>query len=63
MENGVVMDGEAGLMTGSDKFKLDGVAVGAEINVQSNWKQTDDSEDDYIVDKPALPETDPADID
>ena len=35
LENGVVMDGEAGLMTGSDKFKLDGVAVGAEINVQS----------------------------
>ena len=63
LENGVVADGKAGLMTGSDKFKLDGVAAGAEINVQSDWKQTDDSEDDYIVDKPALPETDPAGID
>lgn len=34
------------------KSKLDGIESGAEVNVQSDWSQTDDTEDDYIKNKP-----------
>lgn len=38
------------------KTKLDGIAAGAEVNVQANWNQTDSSSDAYIQNKPtALP--------
>lgn len=36
------------------KDKLDGIAAGAEVNVQSNWTQTNTSADDYIKNKPSL---------
>ena len=36
------------------KNKLDGIASGAEVNVQANWGQTDTSADDYIKNKPTL---------
>ena len=36
------------------KNKLDGIATGAEVNVQANWNQTDTSADDYIKNKPTL---------
>ena len=36
------------------KAKLEGVAAGAEVNVQSDWSQTDNSADDYIKNKPTL---------
>ena len=42
----------AGLMSASDKTKLNGIASGAEVNVQSNWSQSDSTADDYIKNKP-----------
>lgn len=36
------------------KDKLDGIAAGAEVNVQSNWTQSDNTKDDYIKNKPSL---------
>ena len=40
--------------TDADKTKLDGIESGAEVNVQSDWSQTDNSEDDFIKNKPTL---------
>lgn len=37
------------------KTKLDGIAAGAEVNVQADWSQTDTSADDYIKNKPTIP--------
>lgn len=34
------------------KNKLNGIATGAEVNVQSNWSQTTTTADDYIKNKP-----------
>lgn len=41
-----------GLMTHEDKTKLNGIATGAEVNVQSDWNQTTTTADDYIKNKP-----------
>lgn len=46
----------AGLMTDADKTKLDGIASGAEVNVQSDWNQADSTADDYIKNKPTIPQ-------
>lgn len=40
--------------TDSEKSKLAGIAQGAEVNVQSDWNQTDTSADDYIKNKPSV---------
>ena len=37
------------------KDKLNGVATGAEVNVQSDWDITDTSSDAFIKNKPAIP--------
>ena len=42
----------AGLMSSTDKTKIDGIASGAEVNVQSDWNAT--SGDAYIQNKPTL---------
>ena len=42
-------------MSAADKTKLDGVATGAEVNVQSDWNQTNTGADDYIKNKPTTP--------
>lgn len=39
--------------TNADKSKLDNIQAGAEVNVQSDWSQTDSSADDFIKNKPA----------
>lgn len=44
-----------GLMPAADKAKLDGIQAGAEVNVQSDWAQTDTGADDFIRNKPAIP--------
>ena len=44
-----------GLMSATDKTKLNGIASGAEVNVQSNWSQSDSTSDDYIKNKPTIP--------
>jgi hypothetical protein len=51
----VVAGGASGLMTGSDKTKLNGIAEGAEVNVQSDWSVTSTSSDAYIKNKPTIP--------
>ncbi len=43
-----------GLMSAADKTKLNGIAAGAEVNVQADWEQTTTTADDYIKNKPTL---------
>lgn len=43
----------AGLLSTTDKTKLDGVATGAEVNVQSDWNAA--SGDAQILNKPTIP--------
>lgn len=43
----------AGLMSADDKTKLNGIAAGAEVNVQSDWNAT--SGDAFIKNKPTVP--------
>lgn len=38
--------------TSADKTKLSGIAVGAEVNVQSDWTEADTTADSYIQHKP-----------
>lgn len=38
------------------KDKLDAIDDGAQVNVQSDWNQTDITADDYIKNKPVIPE-------
>lgn len=40
--------------TAAQLSKLDGIAAGAEVNVQANWNETDTSADSYIQNKPTL---------
>ena len=44
----------AGFMSPQDKTKLDGIAYGAEVNVQSDWNTVDETLDSYIWNKPDL---------
>lgn len=41
--------------TTTEKNKLSGIAAGAEVNVQSDWNQSDSSADDFIKNKPSIP--------
>ena len=40
--------------TTAEKNKLSGIAAGAEVNVQSDWNQTNSAADDYIKNKPDI---------
>lgn len=51
-----VAGGNAGLMTGADKTKLDGIASGAEVNVNADWNSG--SGDSQILNKPTIPTLD-----
>ena len=57
-ENGLslstVTTTSSGVMSSADKSKLDGIASGAEVNIQSDWNQTNTSADDYIKNKPNI---------
>lgn len=44
----------SGFMSPADKTKLDGIAYGAEVNVQSDWNVNDDTLDSFIRNKPDL---------
>ena len=44
-----------GLLSAADKTKLDGIEAGAEVNVQSDWNQSNTNADDYIKNKPVIP--------
>ena len=54
--------GSDGAMSGADKVKLDGIAAGAEVNVQADWSETDTTDDAYIANKPdiIIPQDSPA---
>lgn len=41
--------------TNTYKTKLDGIQSGAEANVQSDWNETDNHSDAYILNKPTIP--------
>ena len=43
------------VFTATEQSKLAGIASGAEVNVQSDWNQTNSSADDYIKNKPTIP--------
>ena len=42
--------------TGDEKAKLSSVASGANVNVQADWSQTGTTADDYIKNKPNIPD-------
>lgn len=44
----------AGSMSSADKAKLDGIAAGAEVNVQANWTESNSGSDAFILNKPTL---------
>ena len=48
---------ETGLMTPESFNKLKGIEEGAEVNVQADWNQTDETKDDFIKNKPDLTES------
>lgn len=41
--------------TTTEKNKLAGIALGAEVNVQSDWNVTDANSDEFIKNKPTIP--------
>lgn len=41
--------------TSAEKTKLSGIEAGAEVNVQSDWNEADNTADDYIKNKPSIP--------
>ncbi len=41
--------------TTAEKTKLSGIATGAEVNVQADWKQNDTVADNFIKNKPTIP--------
>ena len=41
--------------TDAEKTKLSGIESGAEVNVQADWEQSDDTADDFIKNKPTIP--------
>ena len=45
----------AGLMPAAAVTKLNGIAAGAEKNVQADWNETDTESDAYIKNKPEIP--------
>ena len=44
------------VFTASEQTKLAGIAVGAEVNVQSDWNETNTSSDAFIKNKPTIPD-------
>ena len=38
----------------ADVTKLSGIEAGAEVNVQADWNEVDNTADDYIKNKPSL---------
>lgn len=43
------------LMTAAEGTKLEGIAAGAEVNVQADWEEDDTTSDAYIANKPSIP--------
>ncbi|MCQ2270274.1 MAG: fibrobacter succinogenes major paralogous domain-containing protein [Bacteroidales bacterium] len=56
-ENMAILNATMAPYTDADSTKLDGIESGAQKNVQSDWKQTDNAKDDYIKNKPSITDT------
>ena len=56
-DNMAILNATEATYTKADSLKLKGIADSAEVNVQSDWKQTDGSKDDYIKNKPSITDT------
>lgn len=41
----------------NEQSKLKNIEAGAQVNVQSDWNQSDNTADDYIKNKPTIPDT------
>ena len=52
--NNTITISVANEFTSVHETKLDGIDDGAEVNVQSNWNETDSNSDAFIQNKPAL---------
>lgn len=53
-----IAEGAANLfLTSSERVKLENIQDGAEVNVQSDWNQISNTADDYIKNKPAIPDS------
>jgi hypothetical protein len=46
--------GSGAVITVAERTKLNGIAAGAEVNVQANWTEANNAADDYILNKPTL---------
>ena len=57
LDGKVDTNGTDRLMTTAEGTKLAGIATGAEVNVQADWNESDNSSDAYINNKPSIPNT------
>ena len=53
--NDVTSAGSGAIITSTERTKLNGIATGAEVNVKSNWNETDATADSFIQNKPTIP--------
>jgi hypothetical protein len=58
----VATDQISGLMSASDKSKLDGIESNAEVNVQSDWNETNSASNAFIKNKPTIPTVSVTDV-
>lgn len=54
--NSAILDAITASYTTGEQTKLAGIEAGAEVNVQADWEQTDTTADDYIKNKPNIPD-------
>jgi len=54
--NDITDAGSGAIITTTERTKLNNIADGAEVNVQSDWNQTTNTADDYIKNKPEIVE-------
>ena len=56
--NKSVLDATTASYTTEEKTKLSGIESGAEVNVQSDWEESDNSKDEFIKNKPEFERVD-----
>jgi len=49
-----IVPGSYNIITNAERTKLTGIENGAEVNVQANWNETDNTDDAFILNKPAF---------
>lgn len=52
--NDVTSAGSGAIITSSERTKLSGISVGAEVNVQADWNEANTGSDAFIQNKPSL---------